>query len=141
MLYDLEVVDAPGAPDLSGVQEKSTFCVRDVSRVSQEFSNAPADAAYKVCGRERQGISVGWGDTYFYTYPDQNLNVTGLPSGTYRLSFIVNPLERFREEDRQNNTSSALLELDMENYNVRVTSERPEGLPEVEHIYEEQEFN
>lgn len=138
VIYDLEAVDAPGAPELSGAQQKSTFCIRDVSRVSLSLENTPPDAGYKICGRERQGISVGWGDTYFYTYPDQNLNISGLPSGIYRLTFIVNPEDRFDEETKTNNTASALIELDMDALTVRVIETMPADVPIVEHIYEEQ---
>ncbi|MEX0930887.1 MAG: lysyl oxidase family protein [Candidatus Paceibacterota bacterium] len=140
VLYDLKAVDASDAPDLSGTQQKSTFCIRDVSRVSINLQNTPSEAGYKICGRERQGISVGWGDTYFYTYPDQNLNISGLPSGTYRLTFIVNPEDRFDEVTKSNNTASALIELDMEEKKVRIVETEPSDTPRVEHIYEEQVF-
>src|SRR3989344_8450394 len=64
--YDLEAVDAPNHPDLSGVRSKSTFCLRDVSRVEMELPYRAEEAAYWVCYKEIQGVSVGWGDTYFY---------------------------------------------------------------------------
>ena len=37
-VYSLEAVDAQDAPDLSDLQEKSTFCIRDVSRVATSTS-------------------------------------------------------------------------------------------------------
>jgi hypothetical protein len=140
VIYDLEAVDVPNVAQLSGVAQKSTFCVRDVSRVDVTLENALPDAEYKICGKERQGIAVGWGDTYFYTYPDQNLNITDLASGTYRLLFIVNPEDRFDEITKENNVSSALLNLDIENLTVEVLEEVPSDTPTIEHVYEEQVF-
>lgn len=141
VVYDLEAVDVKEeAPDLSGVRQKSTFCVRDISRVEMELEHRARDAAYKICGKELQGISVGWGDTYFFSYPDQLLNVVDLPSGIYRLMFIVNPSGRFEELKTDNNRSSVLLSLDMKNLNVKVLEEEPKNMPKLEHVYPEQEF-
>jgi len=142
VIYDLEAVDVKNPPDLSGVRTKSTFCIRDVSLVDKNFSieNRVEKAKYLICGKELQGISVGWGDTYFYNYVDQNLNITDLPSGTYRLSFIANPSQKFEESSYDNNKSSVLFELDMQNFKVKILEETPKDLPAVEHIYEEQVF-
>ena len=139
--YDLEAVDARDHPDLSGVKVKSTFCVRDVSLVKIEVENRPEDAQYLICGKELQGISVGWADTYFYNYPDQNLNISDLSSGIYRLSFFVNPDNRFDEINYINNISSVVIKINMEKLEVEILSEEPENSPDVDHIYPEQVFN
>lgn len=138
--YDLEAVSAKNVPDLSGVLVKSTFCVRDVSLVDIEVENRPKDANYKICGKRMQGISVGWADTYFFTYPDQSLDVTDLPSGTYRLSFLVNPAKFLDEVSLDNNKSSVLIELDMDKKTVKVLEENPKNSPSITHVYEEQVF-
>lgn len=142
VIYDLEAVEVENPPDLSGFRTKSTFCIRDVSRVDENYQieNRREDAKYKICGKEMQGISVGWGDTYFYSYVDQNLNITDLPSGIYRLTFVANPSARFEESNMDNNKSSVLLDLDMKKFTVKVLKEEPESLPSVEHVYEEQVF-
>ena len=137
--YDLEAVSAPGHPDLSGSRVKSTFCIRDVSRVKIEVENRPKDAAYQICGKELQGISVGWGDTYFYSYPDQFLNITDLSSGTYRLSFHANPSRRFDELSFDNNKSYIVFTIDMKKGTFEITEEFPKNAPEVEHVYPEQD--
>lgn len=141
VIYDLEVVAANSeAPDLSGFRAKSTFCIRDVSRViSLDLPNRASDANYQICGKELQGVSVGWGDTYFYNYPDQGLNISDLPSGTYRLTFIVNPSRRFDETTLDNNRSSILLKIDMKKLAVKVLEETPREYPNVEHIYPKQD--
>ncbi|MBI2010805.1 MAG: hypothetical protein HYS89_01020 [Candidatus Colwellbacteria bacterium] len=141
--YDLEPVEVSGAHDLSGIpgiHVKSTFCIRDVSRVDLELEYRATEAKYLICGKELQGISVGWGDTYFYDYPDQGLDVSSLPSGTYRLSFTVNPSNRFEESNFNNNRSSVIIEFNIEEGVVRVIREEPEDSPGVEHVYPEQVF-
>lgn len=140
--YDLTRVDtADGAasPETSK-QQKSTFCIRDVSRVLLDVSDAASDATYKICGKNLQGISVGWGDTYFYTYPDQLFDVTNMPSGTYMLTYSVNPENRFDEIRTDNNVSSTTFELDMDALTIDIQAEFPEDAPVVEHVYEEQVF-
>lgn len=140
ILYDLEPVDVEGiAPDLSGVLAKSTFCIRDISKVVLDLSHSKKDAVYEICGKEKQGISVGWGDAYFYTYPDQNLNITDLPSGLYRLTFKANPDRLFDEVTYDNNTSSALIYIDMKNVKISIIEEVPDKIPEFKHVYPIQE--
>jgi len=138
-IYDLEAVSVEGiVPDLSGVMMKSTFCIRDVSKVDIDIPNK-TEARYQICGKEKQGISVGWGDTYFYTYPDQALNITDLPSGTYKLSFIINPKDRFDEITKDNNISSVVINLDMDKKTFKIIEESPKEYPSIEHVYPTQD--
>jgi len=101
-------------------ESKTSYCLRDVDSVNtliNESSNAPT---YRICGRERQGISVGWGDSYYYTYAGQELDLTNIPSGTYRLRFVVNPKGLFEELSYDNNESYAVFKLDKEHDKVTV---------------------
>jgi hypothetical protein len=140
VIYDLEPVEVEGVvPDLSGSKQKSTFCIRDVSRIDVELEYR-TDAKYLICGKKLQGISVGWGDTYFYNYPDQILNITDLPTGIYKLSFDVNPADKFEETTKGNNLSSATFRLDMENLTVEIIEEFPASYPTLEHVYPEQKL-
>lgn len=132
--YVLEPV-AGGETDVP-LREKSTFCIRDVSKVELPGVEQ-GDATYKICGRERQGVSVGWGDAYFHTYPDQFIDVTNLPAGQYRLTFHANPRGRFEESDYENNISSVLIELDPSAGTATVLETVPERYPTFEHIYTE----
>lgn len=120
--------------------EKSTFCIRDVSKVDIGEGFVHSKAKYKICGRERQGITLGWGDAYFHTYPDQNIKITNLPSGTYRLTFNVNPEDRFEEITKENNIASALFEYEKNTGSVTVTETVPVDLPAFEHIHIEQQL-
>jgi hypothetical protein len=49
------------------------------------------------------GLSVGWGDRYPATLPDQYVDVTGLPDGKYRLRATADESDWFKETDDKNN--------------------------------------
>jgi cell division protein YceG involved in septum cleavage len=99
---------------------KATYCIRDVDIVESEFPDARQEPEYRICGKERQGISIGWGDSYYYTYADQSINLTELPSGTYKLSFHVNPNNLFEELSYENNESHAIFKLNVEAGTVEI---------------------
>jgi hypothetical protein len=48
------------------------------------------------------GISVGWLDAYDWRIPGQAIDVTGLPSGRYRVSVTADPENWFRETNERN---------------------------------------
>ncbi len=104
-------------------RQKSTFCVRDITKVDVNIQHAAATEQYTICGKERQGVSVGWGDTYFHTYPDQNINITDFEEGLYRLSFTVNPKHVFEELRDDNNVASVIIHLDPKNKTVELIDE------------------
>lgn len=110
--FILESIDGTGEVSKTK-HSKVTFCIRDVDSIDTNIEGAPSSAAYRICGKERQGISIGWGDSYFFTYIFQNIDVTNLPKGRYRLTFKVNPQGRFEEVSINNNESSVLLDLDV----------------------------
>jgi hypothetical protein len=138
--YDLEALDAPPSVDLSGKLIKATYCLRDISKVELELKNRKDKAGYEICGKELQGVSVGWGDTYYWDYPAQNLDITGLASGTYKFTQIVNPALRLKESKYSNNKSTVTFRLDMEKKTVTILSQEPENPPAVEHIHLEDPF-
>ena len=51
----------------------------------------------------RQGINRGWSDVYDWYIPDQYIEVTGVPSGFYRLEFCADPFNEIEEENEDNN--------------------------------------
>lgn len=141
--YDLESLDSPNHPDLSGKLIKSTYCLRDVSRVHVTVASTteiPKDAGYKICGKELQGVSVGWGDTYYHDYPGQSLDITELSSGRYKMTFVANPDIRLEEVRYDNNISETVFKLDMENFTVEVLSETPAQNPEIDHVHLDDPF-
>ncbi|HYF13375.1 MAG TPA: lysyl oxidase family protein [Candidatus Paceibacterota bacterium] len=138
--FDLQAVDAPNHEDLAGSRIKSTFCLRDVSRVDLDLPNREEEAQFDSCSKKLQGVSVGWGDTYYWDYPAQNIDVSSLNSGVYRFVTRANPEVRLEEINYENNISSVVFKLDMENLTVEVLEETPRITPEVEHLHLEDPF-
>jgi hypothetical protein len=84
---------------------KQAFCARDSARVDQ---SAPFNPRYDCTS---QGIQVGWSDVYDPTLPCQFLDVTDVPSGTYRLEVEVNPERTITESRYDNNLASIKIKL------------------------------
>ena len=80
---------------------------------------APQTVKYprSACGTQtsltlRHGLSVGWGDNYQWSLPDQYIDTTGLPDGTYRLWATADQANRFQESNDANNATRADLQID-----------------------------
>jgi hypothetical protein len=65
-------------------------------------------------------MSVGWGDTYGRNLAGQFIDFTGNPSGDYKLIIEVDPKKRLLEIDDGDNTSCALLRINVTNSTVQV---------------------
>jgi hypothetical protein len=98
--------------------EKHGFCFEDNTGFRGWPGNpshpaSPANPVYvppAACGLNQpdalnviQGLSVGWGDTYPPTLPDQYIDVTGLPNGVYRLRQTADWDNWFVETNENNN--------------------------------------
>jgi hypothetical protein len=95
-----------------GTSTKSGFCFFDTGPYRTSLPDAPGSAVYTGtgCGIESSlsvfmGLSIGWGDTYPWTLPDQYIDVTNLAGGKYRLVAEADPLGWFTESSRQNNST------------------------------------
>ena len=77
----------------------------------------------------RMGVSPRWGDIYKSTIALQWIDVTGLPSGNYRILFIVDPpletLGRFTESNEANNRGWATIHLTRTSVTVLDRSAKP----------------
>jgi hypothetical protein len=96
-----------------GTAAKSGFCFFDTGAY-RWLAGSPASAVYTSVGcgvasslDVRMGLSVGWGDTYSWTLPDQFVDVTNLDSGKYRIHAEADPFGWFYESSRQNNATWA----------------------------------
>jgi len=117
-LYTLQPYDASGASDRTS--QKTTFCVMDTTPVDLSLTGAPRNAVYSTCGNIKQGMSVGWGDTYTSNLSGQSIDVTGLPNGSYRLVIEVDPKKRLEEVYETDNTSCVLLQLNISSSSLSV---------------------
>ena len=138
--YTLEAVNQASGTKLISTSTKSSFCMRDVSKVSPRPLGSPEEVVYKWCTSLSEGVSVGWGDTYFADYPGQSIDVTGLPSGTYRLTATVNPKSRLQESNYKNNVSSVLFSIDTQTLVVKVINEYPKDIPSIEYVRPDNPF-
>lgn len=102
--------------------EKHGFCFEDNTTYrdwvgSPKHPNAPLSPVYThegSCGEGQplatsitHGLSVGWADTYPATLPDQGIDVTGLPDGTYLVRVTADWQDFWRETNEGDNSASA----------------------------------
>jgi hypothetical protein len=120
-----DILNAEGTQVARG--EKHGFCFednttyRDWASKPEEYPGVPQKTVYAhetSCGSEDpyatkivHGLSVGWGDTYPTTLPDQGLDVTDLPDGTYTVRVIVDGQHMVKESNEDNNIATVKIEL------------------------------
>lgn len=108
------------------IGEKHGFCFEDNTSYRDWPGNpkhpaSPANAVYtpsNVCGVGQpnatsitHGLSVGWGDTYPASLPDQAIDITGLPDGRYMVKVTADWQNFWREKNENNNSASAQIEI------------------------------
>lgn len=99
---------------------KTTFCIMDTDRLDHRLPGAPKRAVYTECDDGIQGMSVGWGDTYESHLAGQEIDVTDLPPGEYKLTIEADPKDRILETSDDDNTSEVLLYLDVDTGTVEI---------------------
>lgn len=113
---------------------KQGFCVQDFYGWNGTLPGAPERAEYRanhMCGEIAEqealkvpmGLSVGWSDVYGYYLPKQYVDITGLPSGRYRLYAVANWRGDFEESREHNNYTWTKIAL--RGNKVRVLKEGP----------------
>ena len=82
---------------------KTGFCIMDSARVRGSY-----EPQYTECGRELQGLTVGWGDTYGYWLDDQwvVLGDRRLADGEYALRSTADPKNKLAEGGRDGNNAA-----------------------------------
>lgn len=101
------------------VGQKAGFCFFDNYQYKLSLPGAPQTVKYprSACGTQtsltlRHGLSVGWGDNYQWSLPDQYIDTTRLPDGTYRLWATADQANFFLESNDANNSTWADLRID-----------------------------
>ncbi len=83
-----------------------SFCLTDLLAVDPP-ARADGDVFLDLrpfdCGIYEQGINTGFADYYGADLPDQWIDVTGVPSGTYWVKLTVDPEGVLLESDKTNN--------------------------------------
>ena len=115
-----------------GRSDKRGFCFWDNVRYRLSLPGAPQSPVYQEAGcggasslQAAMGLSIGWGDIYPASLPDQNVNITGLADGRYRLVVTADPFNWFAETNEANNTTSVDFELYRRGTRIRVLGYGP----------------
>jgi hypothetical protein len=90
---------------------KTSFCLLDSASHDATLPGYEPLRTYRSCGELFQGISVGWVDIYEKDLIGQNIDVAGLPPGTYWLESEVDPDDHILELDEGNNLTRIEVEL------------------------------
>jgi PKD repeat protein len=123
--FDLYQLFNSGGSSLR-VGEKHGYCFEDNTTYrdwvgSPKHPEAPTSPVYThsgSCGEGHpeatsivHGLSVGWGDTYPTSLPDQAIDVTGVPDGTYLVKVTADWQGFWRETNESNNSASAQIRI------------------------------
>jgi hypothetical protein len=101
-------------PDVTFLRQslKSGFCFFDTTPWNLSLPRAPQSPVYNSldCGAQSattssMGLSIGWGDTYPKGLFGQEIDITGLAAGDYRVQVIADEDARYYEKTRANNTN------------------------------------
>jgi hypothetical protein len=126
----------PSSTEILRKYAKVGYCFFDQARLPGVAGRPLPSFPRNGCSDEGRlaltmGLSPGWGDPYQWTLPDQRLNVSGLPEGTYRLWAGADPDGWFLESDELNNTTWVDLRIGTRNGLplVAVVGHGPAGAP------------
>ncbi len=109
--YNLRAVtEGDGVGETVATGDKVSFCLLDVEMYEGKVPGSSNSDKYGSCG-DVQGISAGWADVYDSGLPDQWIDITDVPDGTYWLESIVDPSNRILESDETNNASRIMITL------------------------------
>lgn len=110
--YELWSLDEAGRPlERVALNSKVGFCLMDINPVDLNLRNAARAPVYSGCRADVQGISVGYGDEYVAQLFEQDLDISGLPDGTYTLVTTTNPGTTLIETDYTDNVASIQVRL------------------------------
>jgi hypothetical protein len=89
---------------------KLSYCLIDTD-IIEDHAGVNPRRQYFGCGRQLQGLSVGWGDKYDSFLDGQSLDITGLADGVYALVSTANPWSNIVESDYDNNATAVYLDI------------------------------
>lgn len=114
VVYHLESEEG----EILGHDSKVGFCFFDYDPVDDPPPGSPDRQQYvsDSCGdlgdrTFEMGLSVGWVDTYPWWLDGQEIEISGLAEGRYRIVATVDPEGWFTESDTANNVVASLFDL------------------------------
>jgi hypothetical protein len=103
---------------------KHGFCFFDNYEYDLALTDAPTRAVYTRCGftgadsEVTMGLSIGWGDRYNASLPDQYIDISGLPAGEYTITATADVQQLFTELDETNNSTTATIRINKKGVQV-----------------------
>ena len=101
-----------------GTSNKRGFCFWDNIKYRLSLLGAPRNPFYQAAGcgtldsgAVAMGLSVGWGDEYAATLPDQLIDISNIGPGKYRLQVTADRQNWFAETNESNNVTWIDLQL------------------------------
>jgi hypothetical protein len=90
--YELRAINPDGSTGpVVATTDKVSFCMIDTDIIDTTLTHYNMGLTH-ACGQSaRQGVRVGRGDTYSASLPDQFIDITTVPDGTYRLVSVADP--------------------------------------------------
>ena len=88
--YELRAIEADGSTGaVLRTTDKVSFCIIDTSVHITTIPHFGMGHSHSCGQTTRQGMKVGYADTYVSTLPDQFIDITGVPDGTYRVVSVA----------------------------------------------------
>ena len=113
--YSLVEMNSDGSKgEVLATSDKISFCMFDQRRIDGSLENAAPSAFYSgfSCDQNTNvGYSVGWGDEYQYNFADQDIDITGVPSGDYWVVSKADPERLIDETNNRNNGAKTAIRL------------------------------
>lgn len=111
--YELRSINPDGSTgQVVATTTKFSFCMIDTDVIDSTLPDYNMGLTH-ACGlNARQGVRVGRGDTYSSSLPDQFIDISTIPDGTYRLVSVADPNTtsrpggRLLESNDSNNAAS-----------------------------------
>ena len=118
-LFEVLSIDEEGEPvELLASTDKFSFCIWDEFVYDSSLDGHPSRREYLRCVNERQGNSVGWGDTYTANLEGQEVNIDDLENGVYMIRSTVNADSEIIEKDYTNNVYKTYIRLAEDNVDM-----------------------
>lgn len=90
--YELRSINPDGSTGgVVASTDKFSFCMIDTDVVDSTLVHYGMGLGHSCGQSARQGVKVGWGDTYSSSLPDQFVDITTIADGTYRLVSVADP--------------------------------------------------
>ena len=90
--YELRSINPDGTTGpVVASTDKVSFCMIDTDTIDSTLEHFGMGLSHSCGQSARQGVKVGMGDTYSSSLPDQFIDITTVPDGTYRLVSVADP--------------------------------------------------